>query len=170
MYQNELHPRRNFMFFCFGAHIEGALAAIILGNLEGWGSNDIGEIMIILVMPLLVLPICYLKFYRRLTGENDSAVFKHFKEIGIWLVFVFPIGYILYNILDSDMMDELADYSCPEDLYLVYIIVCTLSITFVTPFFKLGRMIARNLRGTSMNDMYEYYTENMSRPGAYNDR
>ena len=99
------------------------------------------------------MPVCYLKLYRRLTGEKDGAVGKHFKEIGIWLALMVPIGFILYQILDTAFIYELADYTSVEDLYNAYLIICTLSIVFVTPIFKLCRKIAVKAKEA---DMYGY--------------
>ncbi|MBO4865923.1 MAG: hypothetical protein J5582_05060 [Ruminococcus sp.] len=160
MHQNELHPRRNFMFFCFSVHIVGAVIPILFNILDDELPSDIIWIIYYLGVPLLLMPVSYLILYDSFTCEKDRAVGKHFKEIGIWLAFVFPVSYIIYNILDSDYVYELTDHTSVEEPYVIYIIVCSLSFIFVTPLFKLGRMIAISVKKASMNDMYDYYTEN----------
>ena len=122
--------------------------------------RDLVELICILVLPLLVMPVCYLIFYNSFTVEEDSAVGKYFKEIGIWLAFVFPIGIIMNLILDSDSVYALANCTYVEEIYTVYLVVYSLSIIFVTPFFKLGRMIAKSVKAANMNDMYDYHNEN----------
>ena len=160
MYQNELHPRRSFMFFCFWGHICGAFAPVALSLFDDEVPRDLVELICILVLPLLVMPVCYLIFYNSFTVEEDSAVGKHFKEIGIWLAFVFPIGIIMNLILDSDSVYALANCTYVEEIYTIYLVVYSLSIIFVTPFFKLGRMIAKSVKEANMNDMYDYHNEN----------
>ncbi|SFC25335.1 hypothetical protein [Ruminococcus albus] len=160
MHQNELHPRRNFMFFCFSVHIVGAMIPILFGKLDTELPGDLPLIIYILGVPLMLMPVSYLILYDSFTCGNDRAVGKHFKEIGIWLAFVFPVSYIIYNILDSVYVYELTDHTSVEEPYVIYIIVCSLSFIFVTPLFKLGRMIAISVKKASMKDMYDYYTEN----------
>ena len=156
MYTQNEHPRRNFMFFCFGVFIVGALAGIICERLSDELSGDTAELVYALGLPLIALPVCYLVFYRYLTKEDENAVTKHLKEIGIWLIFVFPLGGLIYAILDS------ADFEFSTDLYIsseyfYYLVLCSLSIIFVTPFFKLGRMIFTAIRNSNMKDNYSYY-------------
>ncbi|WP_295155447.1 hypothetical protein [uncultured Ruminococcus sp.] len=156
MYEYEPHPRRNFLLFCIGVHIVGYIANIICGKLDYDLSGDIPEIMFFLVLPLLALPICYLVFYRRLTGEKDTAVARHFKEIGIWLVTLFPLGMPIYLLIDSDIFEDASFYG-EEEAYLIYLVLCSLSVVFVTPLFKLGRKIVRKLTGADMKEVYVHY-------------
>ena len=45
MYQNELHPRRNFMFFCFWGHICGAFAPVALSLFDDELPRDLVDPM-----------------------------------------------------------------------------------------------------------------------------
>ena len=159
MYNYSEHPRRNFMIFCFLVHLYGALASIICDKLEDNMSDDVPELVLYVGLPLIALPIVYIVFYNRFTGEHDNAVIKHLKEMGTWLIFVFPIGYIMYSILDSGAFYEFTDLY-PSEKYLVVIAASSLSIIFETPIFKLVRMIVSGGKNKSPCDAYGYYCKN----------
>ncbi|MBO5558997.1 hypothetical protein [Ruminococcus sp.] len=154
MEQYDIHPRRNFLMFCVAVHLAGFFAAIVTDYLDNFLDDDTNKYVYFACLPLVAMPIAYLINYKKLTGESDSAVGKHFKEIGIWLLTVFPMGAILFTVLLALRVTEHI-YSAAE-YYLGYLGVCTLSIFFVTPLYKMGRMIISAGR-KSDDDYYRYY-------------
>ncbi|MBQ9541870.1 hypothetical protein [Ruminococcus sp.] len=154
MEQYDIHPRRNFLIFCVAVHLAGFFAAIVTDYLDNFLDDDTNKYVYFACLPLVAMPIAYLINYKKLTGESDSAVGKHFKEMGIWLLTVFPMGAVLYSVLLA--FCDIADLYEADGYYLIYLLVCTLSIFFVTPLYKVGRMIISAGR-KSDDDYYRYY-------------
>ena len=150
----EIHPRRNFLIFCAAVHMAGACAAIVTEMLDDIIHDDMNEYAYYIGLPLIALPIAYLIYFKRLTCESDTAVGKHFKEIGIWLLTLFPMGAVLYVILSA--FCEITELYEAHYFYLLYLLVCSISIFFATPFYKLGRIIVSAIRKKD-NDYYRYY-------------
>ena len=150
----EIHPRRNFLIFCTAVHMAGACASIVTEMLDDIIHDDMNDYAYSIGLPLIALPIAYLIYFKRLTSESDTAVGKHFKEIGIWLLTVFPMGAVLFVILSA--FCEMTELYEAGGNYIVYLLVCTLSICFVTPFYKLGRIIVSAIRKKD-DDYYRYY-------------